>query len=224
MITRIKFCIILSLWIVLVCSPLPAHSAARYISTDHIEVMVRTGPGTDHKIVAMPRSGMHVEVLEEEATGWIKVRLPNNKEGWMVGRYLSETKPAVEVVSELKAENRGLRQQVETLTEEKAHLIHELENLQDTLGKQTRTSELLKESYQNAREKDPEFKALKDAHGALSERLDKVTRREAELKEKVKDLEKGSYLKWFVAGAGVLLAGFLLGFRTRRSKRRPSLL
>ena len=43
---------------------MPAHSATMYI-TDDIRVMLRSDAGTDRRIVAMPKSGAQVEVLEE---------------------------------------------------------------------------------------------------------------------------------------------------------------
>ena len=223
MTNRLKFCTIAFLWLVLGCLVVPAHSATKYV-TDDIEVMVRTGPGTDHKILATPRSGTPVEILEESPSGWFRVRLPNNKEGWMVGRYLNEGPPAKEVIAELKKENDTLKQRIEVLNQENARMKQERDDLQGALAEQTKTAEGLRESYETLREKDPELLALKDSHKMASENLTKSTVREAELEQKLKEAESGQYFKWFLAGAGVLLLGFLIGSRTRRAKRRPSLL
>ena len=220
---KTKFCILLSLWIVLILFLMPGYSATRYI-TDNIEVMVRTGPGMKNKIIAMPRSGTQIEVLEELPTGWLRVRLPDSREGWMVGRLLTPDPPAITDMSAIRSENADLKQQIETLTEENARLKQEQENLQSALSDQTKTAEGLKQSYEALKEKDPDFLNLKASHDKVSEGLAKSARREEALEKKLEDVESGYYLKWFLAGAGVLLVGFLIGFRTRRSRRRPSLL
>jgi SH3 domain protein len=202
---------------------MPGYSATRYV-TDNIEVMVRTGPGMDHKIIAMPRSGTRIEVLEELPTGWLRVRLPDERVGWMVGRLLTPDRPTAALFSETKSENARLNKKLEMLTEENARLKQEQENLQSALSDQTKTAEGLKQSYEALKEKDPEFLNLKASHDKVSERLAKSARREEVLEKKLEDVESGYYLKWFLAGAGVLLVGFLIGFQTRRSRRRPSLL
>ena len=88
---------------------IPAHSETKYI-TDEIRVMVRSDPGGDRRIIAMPMSGTRVEVLKQSEDGWSKVRLPNEKEGWLLTRYLSQGLPSKEVVAKLKSENEVLRQ------------------------------------------------------------------------------------------------------------------
>jgi len=177
-----------------------------------------------NKIIAMPRSGTRIEVLEELPSGWLRVRLPDNREGWMVGRLLTPNPPVETAISELRSENADLKQQIEMLTEEKARLKQEQERLQGALSEQTKIGEGLKQSYEALREKDPEFLTLKAAHDKVSEKLAKSTRREAALEKKLEDVESAYYLKWFLAGAGVLLMGIFIGFQTRRARRRSSLL
>jgi SH3 domain protein len=220
--SKIRFSPLLSLWLALSLFPALGHTAQKYI-TDDIEVMVRTGAGMQQKIIAMPRSGVPVAVLEELPSGWFKVRLPDGKEGWMVGRYLTEKPPAAEVISELKSENADLRQKLEALTEENALLTQGQDDLPGALSEKAKTAEGSKGAYEMLREKDPEFLALKAYQKKASELLAQSTRREAALEKKAETLESGNYLKWFLAGAGVLVLGFLIGFRTRRSRRRSSL-
>ncbi|MBW2602141.1 MAG: SH3 domain-containing protein, partial [Deltaproteobacteria bacterium] len=62
-----------------------AYGETKYV-TDVFDVMVRTGPDLSHKIIAMPKSGTQIEILEmpdeQEDSEWANVRLPNGKEGW----------------------------------------------------------------------------------------------------------------------------------------------
>jgi SH3 domain protein len=214
---------LLLLWFIFILFLVPGYSATKYV-TDHIEVMVRTGPGTDHKIIAMPTSGTQLEVLEELATGWSKVRLPDNREGWVVARYLSEGPPVGQSASDLKNENEGLKQQIEILKAENARLQEEKDDLQSALSEQTKTAQTLEATYETLRAEDPEFRALKSSYQKVSERLTMSARREAELEEKLQGLESGDHFRWFLTGAGTLLGGLLIGFMMRRARRRPSLL
>ena len=108
----------------------PAHSETKYVKDD-IQVMVRTDPGARRRIVAMPTSGTRVEVLDTEG-GWSKVRLPDEKEGWMLSHYLDSGPPNKVVIATLKRENEALKQRVQTLVEENPRLKNERKNLRNS--------------------------------------------------------------------------------------------
>ena len=54
--------------------------------------------------------------------------------------------------------------------------------------------------------------------------LAQQTKRAETLDKELSGVEKNQYIKWFLAGSGVLLVGFLVGFAAKRGRRRPSLL
>jgi SH3 domain protein len=201
----------------------PAHSESTYI-TDEIRVMVRSHAGGDRKIIAMPMSGTRVEVLEQSEDGWSKVRLPNEKEGWLLTRYLSQGLPSKEVVAKLKSENEGLRQRAKTLTEENSRLKKERNDFHEALSNQTKTANTLKESYETLKKGSSEYLSLKASYEKASKDLSTKTKREAELEEELKALQKSQTLQWFLGGAGVLFVGLIVGYMSRRPRRRPSLL
>jgi len=202
---------------------IPAHSETKYI-TDEIRVMVRSDPGGDRRIIAMPMSGTRVEVLKQSEDGWSKVRLPNEKEGWLLTRYLSQGLPSKEVVAKLKSENEVLRQRAKTLTEENGRLKKERSDFQNALSKQTKTANTLKESYETLKEGSSEYLSLKASYEKASEDLATKTKRQGELEEELKALQKSQTLQWFLGGAGVLFVGLIVGYMSRRPRRRPSLL
>ena len=201
----------------------PAHSESSYI-TDEIRVMVRSDPGGDRRIIAMPMSGTRVEVLEQLEDGWSKVRLPNDKEGWLLTRYLNQGPPSKEVIAKLNRENEALRQRAKTLTEENGRLKKERNDFQEALSKQTKTANTLKESYESLKQGSSEYLSLKASYEKASEDLSTKTKRQAELEEELKALKKSQTLQWFLGGAGVLFVGLIVGYMSRRPKRRPSLL
>ncbi|RLB80659.1 MAG: TIGR04211 family SH3 domain-containing protein [Deltaproteobacteria bacterium] len=201
---------------------IPAHSGSMYI-TDSIHVMLRTSPGFDRKIIAMPKSGTQVEVLEE-IDEWARVRLPNEKEGWVLTRYLSPGPPSKEVIAKLKSENEALARQVKTLAEENTQLKIERNDLGKALSEQTRTAKALRKSFETLKEESSDFLALKAAYEKTSKDLAAKTKRQAELEEKLQALQHTQTLRWFMGGAAVLLVGLIVGFMARRPRRRSSFL
>jgi SH3 domain protein len=53
--------------------------------------------------------------------------------------------------------------------------------------------------------------------------LAEQTAKAEKLEEQLAGLELNYYIKWFLAGSGVLIVGFLIGFSTKRQRRRPAL-
>ena len=201
----------------------PAAYAETMYVTDMIEVMVRTGPDISHKIIAMPKSGTKVEVVEV-VDDWAMVILPNEKEGWMLTRYLSPNPPQREIVTKLRKENRDLRLQAKTLDEQNAQLKKKCKELKAALLKETKTSYDLRKSYETLKRESKDFLALKSSYQKASKELVARTRRLNELEQEVKALRESRVLWWFISGAAVILIGFILGYLSRRPKRRPSLL
>jgi SH3 domain protein len=201
----------------------PVQAATMYV-TDEIPVMVRHEPGPNRKIMAMPNTGTRVEVLEQKEDGWSRVRLPDGKEGWTLTRYLVKGPSKQEVIATLQRENEALKGKSETLIEENPRLKTERTELQKALSEQTQTAESLKQSYETLKRESSKFLALKASYEKASYDLAESTQRQAELEEEVQALRNNKILRWFLAGGAVLLVGMIIGFMSRRPKRRPSLL
>lgn len=214
----------------LVCFFLPVtatYGETRYV-TDVFEIMVRTGPNLAHKIVAMPKSGTPVEILdvvdEEGKEKWVKGRLPNEKEGWMLSQFLVPGPPKNEVIARLDGQNRTLSLRAKTLTEENARLNEMRQELEKALSKQTQIGKSLKESYETLKHGSKDFLALKASHEKASQELETKTKQVAELEKQLESLRSNQTLRWFIVGASVILVGFIIGYASRRPKRRSSLL
>ena len=82
----------------------------------------------------------------------------------------------------------------------------------------------LQADYDKLKAGSAEYIALKEKYKTVSEQLAVQTKRADTLDEELKAIEINQYIKWFLAGSGVLLVGFIVGFSSRRQRRRPSLL
>ena len=74
------------LGIVLMCFSANGFAESLYV-TDQLKLTLRSGPSTEHKILAVVESGQKVEMLEP-GEDWSKVRTANGKEGYVLARYL----------------------------------------------------------------------------------------------------------------------------------------
>jgi SH3 domain protein len=204
-----------------------AQGETQYV-TDVLTVMVRTEPDVAHRIIAMPKSGTPLEVLEgpmeNEGREWSRVRLPNDKEGWVLSQFLISGPPKESVISNLRRENDGLSKNVERLSEENQSLKKENSELKNALTRQSKRAKEFEGSYETLKSESKDFIALKTSYEKTSDALAKRTKELETLSKQVDKLETGQTLRWFIAGASIILVGFMIGYLSRRPKRRPSLL
>src|SRR5690625_4640607 len=64
-----------------------AWSATRYI-TDQLQVTLRSGPTTGHRILRMIDAGVPVQVLASPEDGWVQVSTRDGLQGWVLERHL----------------------------------------------------------------------------------------------------------------------------------------
>jgi len=214
--------------------PLPLLAETQYVIPS-AEIPVRRGQGTDYKIVALVSDGAEVEVLER-GESYSLVRLANEKEGWILTRFLSDDPPLTDVVAALTSENEALKLQQQQsslkLDEQEQQSSRRLEDLDQALSETKRQLETAI--------------AEKEAIAASFEKLQKDTANVVEIKQNLantlkenrsikqtlatltrenEELKSDDRINWFLTGAGVLLLGIIIGKITNRSrKRKPSLL
>ena len=199
-----------------------------YIS-DIIKITVRTGPGINHKIIAMIKSGERVEVLkpeesEESEKDWSLVRITNGKEGWVLSRFLKSKEPDGLVLDRLKKKHNVLKNQAVSTIEENKVYKKENKKLNTELKTNKEISKTIKSSYETLKKESAEFLELKSNYEKTSSNLIEQTKKATKLEEELTSLLLHQNIKWFLSGAGVLLLGFVIGFSTKRQRRRSSLL
>jgi len=78
---------------------------------------LRSGPGTEFRILGVAKPGDRLEILER-GDGWTQVRTPDAKQGWMAAGYLDPTPPPRVRLVQLGAEVERLRSALEKATRE----------------------------------------------------------------------------------------------------------
>jgi SH3 domain protein len=193
---------------------------------DIVKITVRTGPGIAHKIVAMIKSNERVEVLKpkEPEKDWSLVRIANGKEGWVLSRFLKSKEPDGLVLERLKKKHNVLKNQAVSTIEENKVYKKENKKLNSELKTNKEISKKIKSSYEALKKESAEFLELKSNYAKTSSNLIEQTKKAEKLEEELTSLLLHQNIKWFLSGAGVLLLGFVIGFSTKRQRRRSSLL
>lgn len=198
-----------------------AHSQTHYVN-DIMEITLRAGPGLDYRIMRMLNSGQEFEVLEKEKK-WTQVRLPDGTTGWVFSQYVTDQSPGSLSAEKLGEEIEPLRRKVESLTRENKRLIKRNQELAASLEETRKKLENLRKEHEALQEESSDFLELKKKYDAAEQTIEEKNQQIEALEKKLADSFMSSSVKWFLAGAGVLILGMILG-RTRVSrKKRPSL-
>jgi SH3 domain protein len=198
-----------------------AYAETMYV-TDVLKLTLRTGPSIENKILAVIDSGQMVEVVEF-GDEWSRVQMPNGKEGWVLTRYLTSDEPHNLKLERLEAKHKNLMVQAAELLEENERLQAENKELSTEFEANQKQLAEVRTNYETLKAEASEFLALKTKYERVASQLAEQTAKADKLEEQLTKLEMNTYIKWFLAGSGVLLLGFLIGFSTRRQHRRPAL-
>lgn len=191
----------------------------RYVS-DQLVITLRTGQGNQYQILKTLPSGTRLEVLQEGDKGYTQVRTPDGQVGWVLTQYLIDTPIAKQQLATAEKQLNALReqatqnkQQLSQLTEERDTLDAQVKQLTHTNETQARELARLKEVSATPLRLDAENKSLKEKMISLERNLQVITQENQALKDQAER-------EWFMAGAGVLFAGMLLGLIIPRLRMR----
>lgn len=200
--------------LLLLAVPTLASAQNAYV-TDEFEITVRTGKGSGHKIVRILPTGKPVEILEkDEQEGYALIRTAEGVEGWVLARYLRDTPIARD---RLVAAQKKIAQMEQTLEQLRAELRTE-RNLQ-------KENEKLAKSLTEIREASANVIAINEENKTLESELLRLKRNMQTLEQENATLQDQSTRDWFMIGAGVLVAGVVLGLilpNVRLRRKRSS--
>jgi SH3 domain protein len=206
--------VLIGCWILLLAATSWAENL--YVS-ENIRLTVRKEPGNDKKIVSVLASGDQVNVLQF-GDEWTKIRLSDDKVGWVLSRFLSTQMPSSVALKELEKKYADLVAQSGMPQEDVRRLKEENEKLAADQQNCSKQLQSVNDSYQTLKNDSQEVVKLRadydKALARVSEQGKKIEQLEAEVGKATFD----QYFKWFLAGGGVLLAGIFIGYIARRKQ------
>ncbi|MCP5264726.1 MAG: TIGR04211 family SH3 domain-containing protein [Burkholderiaceae bacterium] len=181
----------------------------RYV-TDLLKLESRTGPGVEHRIVKLLESGTRLTVHEEK-NGWSRISAPGVDEAWILTRYLQEESSA-------RARLEAAITRMEAAQKSAGELREELKTLRATHKSLEQSRD---KTDSRAKSLDAELSALKrtaasavqirDENERLTKETEKLGSELNALQRDYKNVRESRERDWFIAGAGVLLGGIVLG-------------
>ena len=208
--------------ICIIFATLPVEAKTMYV-TDVLKVTLRTGPSIENKIIKLIESGQRVEVLKP-GEQWSLVRLSDGKEGWILNRYLISSETSNIRLERLESEHSDLKTKFKTIVEENSKLKTDNKTLGSALLDSEKALKQVRSDYESLKASSAEFLTLKSNFERASRQLSEQSKKADKLEKQVTKLEFSNYIKWFLAGSGVLIVGFIIGFSTKRQRRQSSLL
>lgn len=221
----------------ILASLLPAVSSAQkgWVS-DMLVLTFRQGPGNTFPVEKTLTSNTPVVILEER-NGFYNVELQTGETGWVDKKFIIFEAPKAVLLAQARQRNATLENRIqrqtdeinalkEKLTAQQAAHTGQLDPLQASLKKTLDENKTIQQELTEAREKyDTLIEQSKNIQEIVTENKHLQTENKtlsAELKTlkgENRNLFKTAMIKWFLAGVGVLLLGWIIG-QGVSSKRR----
>ncbi|MET0051801.1 MAG: TIGR04211 family SH3 domain-containing protein [Candidatus Thiodiazotropha sp.] len=205
---------------------LPALAAAetRYV-TDSFQITMRSGESTTHRISRMLNSGSAVNVLSTNPeSGYTKIRV-GNTEGYVLTRQLMDEPSAREQLTAMRDEVKALKaapgelcSNLMDVQKKYNDLLKAHKELQAIKDKQEAELQSIQRTASNAIR-------ISNERNELRKQVASLTREVEDLKQENRDLSNEATRDWFLIGAGVIIAGILIGLilpHLRFQRRRNS--
>lgn len=223
-----------TLAIVLIGMALPAWGKTLYVS-DQLAVNLRSEPSGQSSPMTLLRTDAAMELLSDEGE-YYKVRLEDGTEGYFPKRYATDREPRAYVIArlekkiasleaELAAAEKRLGAAAGDLEEERQQLVASLKEAEQQLKNLEQEQATILNERDAALQKFDQLAADSSDVVALGEERDRLRSENARLSKEMALLQQeneslliSGVIKWFLAGAGVLFFGWLIGRASRRKR------
>jgi SH3 domain protein len=193
---------------------------------DTLLITFRTGPSTEHAVIARLSSGQPVEILGTDGN-WSHVQLIEDgeatKEGWVLSQYLITRLPWKMQAQTALKESAEFKQKAADLERELSEAVRHGQELNVSLEDTAATLAELREEHESLKEGAAGYLELRAMHTATQSELEATQLEFEELTERYEKLKGSERSMWIGTGAGVfflaLIIGIVLG---RQQKRRRS--
>lgn len=215
---------ILALLVLLFAATVTA-AETRYVS-DLLVLTLRAAPSDQAEVIGHLRTADAVEVLKDDGR-FLQVRTADGKTGYVLKQYLTTEEPKQIQIDRQQKKIAALESQLKDLGSGQSEQLQELQKLrttnQELEGRYAATAkelEALKKSHQQLLDNSKDLTNILQERDHLKQQNQKLTAEAASLRDENQTLLVSAIIKWFLAGAGVLFFGWILG-KISRKRARP---
>jgi SH3 domain protein len=191
-------------------------------ATDTFEIVVRSEKQiVGRNIVKVLPSGAPIEVRDMDDI-WAAVRLADGRTGYVEKKHLIDREPYKVTAERLQLEVGQHRERLATLTQQLATLREEQQRLQKVSGLSEAQLQDISQKYEQHRQDatTTQYLETKEKYADLQRAHAEAQQQLVALNEANASLKNSTRLTWFLSGAGVILAGWLLGMTSERWRGR----
>jgi len=212
-----------------------AHADTRYVS-DMLVISVRDAPIQNASVLGYIKTPTAVDILEEQGD-YLKIKTKDGLEGWVLAKYIVPEKPKTLIIEDLKKQIEELKKEGE-ITKSKPNTLSDASS-ETTENYEKKVRELEEQVAKNQKradkagrdfvDLDKKYKALLMHSGntdQLIKEMDRLKKANTQLNAEITTLRKNTgsplesrKIQLFIAGAGVLLIGMMLGGAAKKKKR-----
>ena len=206
-----------------------------YVS-DMLILTLRNGPGTSFKVLKTLKSNDAVEVFEEK-NGYYRVTTADGIQGWVEKQYITDKIPHAIDVARLQKQVTALEKKNNALSTANAEMIEKIKTMQQnfkikaadlsaSLKREKQEKENIQAALDQARKKYDIFVKKAGNSAQIINKNKKLNQENVFLSSQIKKLTakddnyfRAGMIKWFLAGAGVLVIGWLIGTSIKGRKK-----
>lgn len=228
----------ISVWIAILFLSISTYSQARtgYVS-DMLILTFRQGPGTSFSVLKTLKSNTPLTVVEEDK-GYFKVALASGETGWVDKQFIMFETPKTQIIQRLNQEKAALETKLETVSSSLDQLKTQLAAQESDQGEKTVALEAsLKEAADKntvlltqLKESQTNYSTLQAQSQNVIEVVGKnkvfekqniiLSKKLAQLEKETRHMIRTGMIKWFLAGVGILLLGWIIGQSVSSKKKR----
>jgi len=207
----------------------------RYVS-DRLIISVRDGQDQNAAVLGYIETAAPVEILEEKGD-FLRIRTEDGIEGWVRTQYIVSEKPKALIIDDLKNEIEALNKEIQpvkneedsasnTLSESNKMYQEKIEELKEEVNINQKFAAKAKSDFIELNKKYTNLLNNSKNTEKLITEVEKLKKLNTELNTEVKSLRKDRKnplksikIQSFIAGAGVLILGFILGGSAKKRKK-----
>lgn len=219
-----KLRLIVGLIVLSVLSGQLVYAEMRYVS-DQLVITLREGMGNQYKVIKTLPTDSRVEVLSEQGN-YLYVQVDDGVDGYVLKQYISRKKPKTATIAQLTAELATVNQK---LTDSLQSADGSYDELQTVQARATELSEALKLSEElleitktellDLQVKSENVILIDEERQRLKSELSAVRKELEHLRQENHSMLNEAMIKWFLAGGGMMLLGWIAGKFSRKKKR-----
>ena len=216
--TKIGILVLLSLLLAVATG----FAETKYVTED-LTITLRTGPGTDRKIIAFPSAGDPLEVITP-GDEYTEVMTPNGKQGYVLTRYLTSKEPPARVLARLEQQYKQISDKYEALKQKSSQLSGNNQDLSGDLAKTRKELEDLTVAHEALKAGSKHFLELKTKYAQAVKDAAEARSKADKAEKELQQLYSSQINTGLLYGGGLIVLGFVTGFIVKRPKRRSPLM